>query len=140
MPQLSGCRACAAENECRLWQAEQDTSEPSGLIRPIPVLGQVAGSSLPPGKTLISLPWHCQQPLTAAELTPFWKAGVTMPRLPSTTSARVLSWEPRMRAPFEWCDFANSAPSWTWHRVQSLGDTIVAIQAPSCWNASGSPS
>ena len=39
-------------------------------MRPIPVLGQVAGSSLPPGSTFTSLPWHCQQPLTAAALLP----------------------------------------------------------------------
>ncbi len=52
LPQLSGLRACSAENECRLWQAEQEPSEPSGLMRPMPVLGQVAGSSLPLGKHL----------------------------------------------------------------------------------------
>ena len=77
----------------------------------MPVLGQVAGSSLPPGSTLTSLPWHCQQPLTAAALLPLWNAGVIMPRLPSTTSASVLSSEPRMRAPLEWCEWANSSAS-----------------------------
>ena len=63
-----------------------------------------------------------------------------MPRLPSTTSASVLSSEPRIRAPLEWCEWANSSPSLEWHREQSLGETIVAIHSPSCLKASGSPS
>ena len=54
LPQLSGVRAWAAENEWRLWQAVQEPSEPSGLIRPMPVLGQVAGSSFPLGRILTS--------------------------------------------------------------------------------------
>ena len=67
---LLGHRMRKAEKEWRLWQAEQEPSEPSGLIRPMPVLGQVAGSSLPPGNTFTSEPWHAQQPLTAAALIP----------------------------------------------------------------------
>ncbi len=52
LPQVSGWRAWAAENVCRVWQAVQEPSEPSGLIRPMPVFGQVAGSSLPLGEHL----------------------------------------------------------------------------------------
>ena len=140
LPQLSGWRACSDEKECRLWQAEQEPSDPSGLMRPMPVLGHVAGSSLPSPRTLIWEPWHCQQPFTAAALLPPGKPGVTMPRLPSTTSARTLSSDPRMRPPLEWWEDANSRASSSWQRAQSLGETIVAIASPSCSNASGSPS
>ena len=101
LPQLSGWRACSAENECRLWQAEHEPSEPSGLIRPMPRVGPGGGIEFAAGSTLTSLPWHCQQPLTAAALFPIGNAGVIIPRLPSTTSASALSSEPRIRAPFE---------------------------------------
>ena len=49
-----GVRAWAAEKVCRVWQAEHEPSEPSGIDADrCPVLGQVAGSSLPfPGSTL----------------------------------------------------------------------------------------
>ena len=39
-------RAWAAENSWREWQAAQEPSLPSGLMRPMPVLGQMAGSGL----------------------------------------------------------------------------------------------
>jgi hypothetical protein len=75
LPQVSGVRACADENSWREWQAAQEPSLPSGLMRPMPVLGQVAGSGLPFGPILTSVPWHCQQPLTAAEEMPCGNAG-----------------------------------------------------------------
>src|SRR3989338_1214864 len=88
LPQFSGLRACSTENLCREWQAEQDPSDPSGLIRPIPVLGQVAGSNFPPSKTLTSEPWHCQQPLTTAADTPSGNPGVTILLFPSAPPGR----------------------------------------------------
>ncbi len=98
-------------------------------MRPMPVFGHVAGSSLPSSSTFTIEPWHCQQPLTAAADTPSGKPGVTMPLLPSTTSASTLSSEPRMRPPLEWCEALNSATSLAWHRAQSagLGLTMIAI-------------
>src|SRR5512145_3148407 len=107
LPQLSGWRACSAEKACRAWQALHEPSEPSGLIRPMPVLGHVAGSSLPSSSTFTTDPWHCQQPLTAAAELPCGNPSVTKPLLPSTTSASRLSSEPSIRAPLEWCDEAN---------------------------------
>ena len=41
MPQFSGWRARRGEKSCREWQAEHEPSEPSRLIRPMPVFGQV---------------------------------------------------------------------------------------------------
>ena len=40
------------------------------LIRPMPVFGHVAGSSIPSPMTSTWEPWHCQQPLTAAAELP----------------------------------------------------------------------
>jgi hypothetical protein len=56
--QASGSRACALEKACRPWQDEQLPLEPSGLMRPMPELGQVAGSSVPSPRTLTCEPWH----------------------------------------------------------------------------------
>ncbi len=55
---------------------------------------------------------------------------LALPRLPSTTSASVLSSEPRMRAPFEWCDATNSVVSLLWQRAQSFGVTSVETVKP----------
>ena len=105
-------RASAAEKPCREWHAEQLPSDPSGLTRPIPELGQVAGSRIPVSLlTWITLPWHCQQPLTAAAEMPPGNIGVTIAELPSTTSASMLSSEPMMRPALEWCEFRNSSVS-----------------------------
>jgi hypothetical protein len=41
LPQFSGCRARRGEKSWRLWHAEQDPREPSRLMRPMPVFGQV---------------------------------------------------------------------------------------------------
>src|SRR3989338_4761902 len=101
LPQFSGFRACSTENLCREWQAEQEPSDPSGFIRPIPVFGHVAGSRAPSFKTFTSEPWHCQQPLTTAADTPSGNPSVFIIRLPSTISARRLSKEPKIRAPLE---------------------------------------
>ncbi|MBL9128088.1 MAG: hypothetical protein JNL97_10595 [Verrucomicrobiales bacterium] len=60
---------------------------------------------------MTTLQWHCQQPFTAAEPLPCGKPGVFMPRFPSTTSDSVLSSEPRMRAPLECRESANSFAS-----------------------------
>jgi len=75
LPQLSGIRASAAENAWRLWQAEQEPSEPSGLmgrcrVRP----GRGVEPALLAHLDLAT--WHCQQPRTAAALTPSGYAGV----------------------------------------------------------------
>jgi len=131
-PQLSGCRACAAEKLWRLWQAVQEPSEPSGLMRPMPVLGQVAGSRVPSFRTFTCEPWHCQHPLTAAAETPSGKAGVTNALFPSTTSASTLSREPRMRPAFAWCEATNSFTSCAWQRAQSSGLTMTEIIMPWC--------
>src|SRR5512138_3183637 len=111
LPQVSGVRAWAAENSCREWQAAQEPSLPSGLMRPMPVFGQVAGSGLWLAVILISVPWHCQHPFTAAAETPPGNIEVLSPLLPSTTSARVLSSDPRMRPALAWWDELNSVTS-----------------------------
>ena len=98
----------------------------SGLIRPIPVLGQVAGSSLPFAITLTMLPWHFWQPVMAAGL-------------PSTTTPRKLSREPMNCVALAWWLAWNSVTCRWWHLAQSLGDTMVATRLPSCSQASGSP-
>src|SRR5512144_3184511 len=121
LPQVSGVRACAAENSWREWHAAQEPSLPSGLIRPMPVFGHTAGSGLPLAAILTSAPWHCQQPLAAAAETPLGKEAVLKPRLPSTTSASTLSSEPRIRAALAWWEALNSATSPSWQRPQSLG-------------------
>ena len=92
----SGCRAWAREKLCRTWQAEQEPLEPSGLSRPMPVFGQVAGSSLPFSSTLISEPWHWRQPETAAAEAWTFSPAAEKTVNPSTTSASTLSRLPRI--------------------------------------------
>ena len=122
-PQFSGRRDCAGENWCRAWQAEQAPLLPSGLMRPMPVLGQVAGSSRPLASTRTVEPWHFWHPPTAAGT-------------PSTTTPRKLSRLPMKRAALAWWLAVNSLACWAWHFEQSLGETMTATREPSCCQAS----
>ena len=109
----------------------QEPRDPSGLMRPMPVFGQVAGSSLPSARTRTSAPWHCKQPLTAAAEGSTRFPSSSYRANPSTTSASTLSRLPRIWPPLEWWLASNSAVSCWWQLAQSSGETMVAIQLPS---------